>query len=603
MQARPARRRDRHRRSSAGELHRDGDRQPHRWRCCSAACSSSSCWSPFLFEWRTALISLIAIPLSLMAAVLVLYLRGDTINTMMLAGLVIALGVVVDDAIIDVENIWRRLRERRRRAGRARTARIILEASLEVRSAIVYATLIIVARRRAGVLPASLTGLVLPAARALLRAGGPRLDGRRADGHAGAEPDPAAARRVERGDPPLVRWLKRGYARRCSRHRSARPRPGVRRGRSRSSLAGVARRADPRREPVPGVQGAGLPDALDHGARHLASRGAAHRHPASRELRAIPGVRNFGSHIGQAFLAEEIAGVNFGENWISIDRDADYDKTLAAIEEVVDSYPGPVPRRADLPERAHRRGAGRAPRADRGAHLRRRTSTTLSSQADAGRGALSRHRRASTTCTSSSRPTCRRSRSRRTSPRRSATASSPATSAARRRRSMSSEEVGDIFRGGRAYDVHVWSTPEHAQQPRPTSATCRSTPRRRPRPAGRRRHRAGAPDAERRSTARTPRGASTSPRTSADRDLGDDRRATSATGSTRSVPAGLPRRAARRGSGAARARRTGCCSSARRPALGIFLLLQAAFREPAPGGAVLPDPADGAGRRRAGGAT
>ena len=65
----------------------------------------------FLFEWRTALISLIAIPLSLMAALMVLYLRGDTINTMILAGLVIAVGVVVDDAIIDVENIWRRLRQ------------------------------------------------------------------------------------------------------------------------------------------------------------------------------------------------------------------------------------------------------------------------------------------------------------------------------------------------------------------------------------------------------------------------------------------------------------------------------------------------------------
>ena len=77
----------------------------------------------FLFEWRTALISLVAIPLSLMAAVLVLYLRGDTINTMILAGLVIAVGVVVDDAIIDVENILRRLRQRGDGTGPARAAR------------------------------------------------------------------------------------------------------------------------------------------------------------------------------------------------------------------------------------------------------------------------------------------------------------------------------------------------------------------------------------------------------------------------------------------------------------------------------------------------
>src|SRR5919109_1846588 len=95
----------------------------------------------FLFEWRTALISLVAIPLSLMASILVLILRGETINTMILAGLVIAVGVVVDDAIIDVENIWRRLRQRGDGTGRL-APRIILEASLEVRSAIFYATLI-----------------------------------------------------------------------------------------------------------------------------------------------------------------------------------------------------------------------------------------------------------------------------------------------------------------------------------------------------------------------------------------------------------------------------------------------------------------------------
>ena len=60
----------------------------------------------------------------------------------------------------------------------------------------------------------------------------------------------------------------------------------------------------------------------------------------SRELRAIPGVRNFGSHIGQALLADEINGVNFGENWISVDPAANYDETVAAIEKVVYGYPG-----------------------------------------------------------------------------------------------------------------------------------------------------------------------------------------------------------------------------------------------------------------------
>ena len=87
--------------------------QPHAGRCSSAAVLVVVVLVPFLFEWRIALISVIAIPLSLMAAGLVLYAMGATINTMVLAGFVIALGAVVDDAIIDVENIVRRLRQHR----------------------------------------------------------------------------------------------------------------------------------------------------------------------------------------------------------------------------------------------------------------------------------------------------------------------------------------------------------------------------------------------------------------------------------------------------------------------------------------------------------
>ncbi len=96
----------------------------------------------FLFEWRTAFISLIAIPLSLLAAVLVLVSRSATINVMMLAGLIVAIGVVVDDAIIDVENIVRRLRQNRSEGTGKSTFAIVLEASVEVRTAITYATLI-----------------------------------------------------------------------------------------------------------------------------------------------------------------------------------------------------------------------------------------------------------------------------------------------------------------------------------------------------------------------------------------------------------------------------------------------------------------------------
>ena len=61
---------------------------------------------------------------------------------------------------------------------------------------------------------------------------------------------------------------------------------------------------------------------------------------ACNELREIPGVRNCGSHIGQAFQADEPYGVDFGENWISVDPSVDYDETLAAVQETVDGYPG-----------------------------------------------------------------------------------------------------------------------------------------------------------------------------------------------------------------------------------------------------------------------
>ena len=97
----------------------------------------------FLFEWRAALISLSAIPLSLLAAAVVLYLRGGTLNTMVLAGLVIAVGEVVDDAIIDVENIMRRLRLNHTAQPQLSAFRVVFKASLEVRSAVVFASLII----------------------------------------------------------------------------------------------------------------------------------------------------------------------------------------------------------------------------------------------------------------------------------------------------------------------------------------------------------------------------------------------------------------------------------------------------------------------------
>ncbi len=97
----------------------------------------------FLLDLRTACISLTAIPLSLLGAVIVLDKLGITLNTLTLGGLAIAIGEVVDDAIIDVENIFRRLRENQALGNPRSVFQVVLDASLEVRSAVVYATFIV----------------------------------------------------------------------------------------------------------------------------------------------------------------------------------------------------------------------------------------------------------------------------------------------------------------------------------------------------------------------------------------------------------------------------------------------------------------------------
>ena len=98
----------------------------------------------FLMNFRTTVISLVALPLSLLVSVLVLKMLGLTINTMSLGGMAIAIGSLVDDAIIDVENVFKRLRENRLRpqAERLPALRVVYEASKEIRTSVVHATVI-----------------------------------------------------------------------------------------------------------------------------------------------------------------------------------------------------------------------------------------------------------------------------------------------------------------------------------------------------------------------------------------------------------------------------------------------------------------------------
>jgi CzcA family heavy metal efflux pump len=292
----------------------------------------------FLFEWRVALIGLLTIPLSLIVALLVLRWRGATVNTMTLAGLVIALGALVDDAIIDIENILRRLRQNRREQTGRSTASVILEASLEVRSPIVYATLITVAAAIPVFLLEGLTGAffrplawsytvallasmvvaltVTPALTLIMLRNVP----------------------VERRESPVVRWLQRGYsrvlARVVDRPRRAYATFGV------VSLIGLLILPQLGQSLFPTfkerdflVHWIAVPGTSDEEVQRTTIA-------LSKQLRSIPGVRSFGSHIGQAVLGEEIAGVNFGEAWISVDESVDLDRTVESIKAVVDSYPG-----------------------------------------------------------------------------------------------------------------------------------------------------------------------------------------------------------------------------------------------------------------------
>jgi CzcA family heavy metal efflux pump len=292
----------------------------------------------FLYDWRPALISCVAIPLSLVAGALVLYLRGTTINVMILAGLLIAVGVVVDDAIIDIENIVRRLRQHRAEGSKKPLAKIILDASLEVRGAIIYATLIdavvllpvffmrglsgaffrpLAISYALAVLASLVVALTVTPAMALILLRGASLEHR---------------------ESPLLRWLKHRYGAVLSRillvPRAAYITVAV------TVLAGLL--------VLPFLGKSLLPsfkerDFLMH---WLTKPGTSWPEmdritiQASRELRAIPGVRNFGAHIGQALIMDEVVGTHFGENWISVDPAVNYEETVKKIQATVDGYPG-----------------------------------------------------------------------------------------------------------------------------------------------------------------------------------------------------------------------------------------------------------------------
>jgi Cu/Ag efflux pump CusA len=293
----------------------------------------------FLFDWRAVLIGFVTIPLSLLAAGLVLYALGETINAMVVAGFAAAVGLLVFDAVSDVENVTRRLR-RERRDGREPAAPVVLEAMLELRGAAVCAALIVAL----ALLPLFVLGgvageffpslavsyllavlaslavalTVTPAFSLLLLSRAP----------------------LEQREPPLARRLLAGY-------------DGVMAAVLRRPLrayvvvgallvAGLAALPFLRASLTPsfkerellvhldGAPGTSLPEM-----NRITSQ-------AARELRALPGVENVGAHVGRAVTSDQAVNVNSAELWVGVDPDADYDATLVSVEEVVDGYPGLV---------------------------------------------------------------------------------------------------------------------------------------------------------------------------------------------------------------------------------------------------------------------
>jgi CzcA family heavy metal efflux pump len=291
------------------------------------------------FEWRTAAISLVTIPVSVVAALLVLQMLGVTFNAMIVAGLAVALLVVIDDAVTTVENIARRVRENRAAGSPKSAAAVVFDASLEMWSPLVFATLILLVAVAPvffmegvygaffkpmawayvlAVLTSMLVALTVSPALALLLLARGSNGGR---------------------ESPILRWFRRYYDRSLWRVLHA---PGLAFGAvAVMALIGLAAGASLRQESLlPSLEERDLLINLNAapGTSHPEMRRMAAR--AAAELRTIPGVHRVGGHVGRAIMSDQVVNVSSSDLWVSIDPSADYDSTLAAIREVVDGYPG-----------------------------------------------------------------------------------------------------------------------------------------------------------------------------------------------------------------------------------------------------------------------
>ena len=290
-------------------------------------------------SWRAALVAALAVPLSLFAAGLVLHMRGVNVNMMVVAGLLLAIVVVVDDAVHDVGNILRRLRQTRDDGKNVPTISLIIAAVMEVRRPMLFATLIIVL---ATVPVFFMTGssvaffeplawsylLAVVASMVVALIATPALsvvllDGSPANGGNGSG---------------IVGRLQVGYERiAAGTLRSAMPALLV-------ALVSIPAAyliwTQMERSLVPSFKETDV--LIEWTGSSGTSLTAMNRSTTAliKDLRAIKGVRNAAAHVGRAVLADDAKDVNSAEIWVSIDPAADYDDTMDAMREVITQYPG-----------------------------------------------------------------------------------------------------------------------------------------------------------------------------------------------------------------------------------------------------------------------
>ena len=292
-----------------------------------------------LLSWRLVLISFVTISLSLVAAMYVLYLGGVGFNLMVLAGLAVAVGLIVNDALVDLGSLRRRLHEQRSSGDVASTVGAVAEAAGVFRTPQLYATLILLL----AVLPFFFLGGVTeafsrPAVIAYCLAV-------LSSTLVGLTVTPALAFLLLRNEPPQQRAspLTKGAVRlfeltgpRCAR----RPRWAYARL---ATLLLAACAAAPQLgggSLFPSPQGGSLLIHWEAAPGTSLPEMVRVTTAATREPSAVPGVRHVGAHLGRAITSDQVVNVNSGEIWVNLAGEDGYNKIVAAIQRVLHGYPG-----------------------------------------------------------------------------------------------------------------------------------------------------------------------------------------------------------------------------------------------------------------------